>query len=170
MAPGRVARTVRTAAAAVAWLCLAPSVVAGQGPGDGQAWRVGVTFGGISTFGVSVERLWDGRSLDVTLGTFAFRDLGLSVIGKQYFGERAARPFVGIGLWALTSWTEPRTGYALVARAPVGLDWSVEARHSVGADIGLNRALAVRRPDPDDDRELNKRIVPLPGIYYRWTP
>jgi hypothetical protein len=132
---------------------------------------VGVTFGGISTFGFNVELFRDNRSIDVTLGTFGFRDLGLSVVGKQYFGDRAARPFVGLGLWALAAWPAgQRTGLALVAHAPVGVDWTIADVHAVGAIVGLNRALAVRRPDPDDDRTLNKRVVPLPGIYYRWAP
>lgn len=155
---------------AVGLLLAGSSAVEGQDPGDSQEWRVGVTFGGISTVGVSFELLWDNRSIDLTLGTFGFRDLGVSVIGKQYFTERAARPLVGLGLWGIVSWTEPRTGYALVARAPVGVDWSVADRHAVGAEIALNRALAIRRPDPADERDLNRRIVPLPGIYYRWTP
>jgi hypothetical protein len=152
-------------------LLLAPAVAQAQGPVTGDGVRVGVTFGGISTFGLSVELYRDKRSIDVTLGTFGFRDLGLSVVGKQYFGERVARPFVGLGLWALTAWpADQRTGLALVARAPVGVDWTIADAHAVGAEIGLNRALAVRRPIPDDDRPLNKRVVPLPGIYYRWTP
>jgi hypothetical protein len=148
----------------------APSDATAQGPGVGEGWRVGLTLGGISTVGVSFEFFRDSRSLDLTLGTFGFRDVGLSVVGKQYFGERAARPFVGLGLWGIVSWTAPRTGYALVARAPVGVDWTVRGRHAVGAEVALNRALAIRRPDPEDERELKKRLVPLPGIYYRWAP
>ncbi|MEX2465381.1 MAG: hypothetical protein WD995_00640 [Gemmatimonadota bacterium] len=148
-----------------------PTSADAQGPAAGQGWRFGATLGGISSFGVSVEFFRDSRSVDVTLGTFGFRDLGVSVVGRQYFGERAARPFVGLGLWGLVSWpSNERTGLALVARAPVGIDWSIDSGHAVGAEVALNRALAVRRPDPEDDRPLNKRIVPLPGIYYRWTP
>jgi hypothetical protein len=33
----------------------------------------------------------------------------------------------------------------------------------------VNRALAVRRTDPDDDLPPNGRIVPLPEVYYRFT-
>jgi len=157
-------------AVTAALLLAVPSDAVAQGPGAGDGWRVGLTLGGISTIGVSFEFFRDSRSLDLTLGTFGFRDVGLSVVGKQYFGERAAKPFVGLGLWAIASWTGPRPGYALVARAPVGVDWSLNGRHAVGASIALNRALAIRRPDPDDERGLNKRLVPLPGVYYRWTP
>jgi hypothetical protein len=34
----------------------------------------------------------------------------------------------------------------------------------------LNRGLAVRRSDPQDDLPMNKRLVPLPEVYYRFTP
>ena len=172
----RLARGMRMNAARVGLavaitFMLAPVAARAQGPDAGDGVRVGVTFGGISTVGFSVEFFRDNQSVDVTLGTFGFRDVGLAVIGKQYFGGRAARPFVGLGLWALAAWpADQRTGLALVARAPVGIDWSIADVHAVGAVIGLNRALAVRRPDPDDDRTLNNRIVPLPGIYYRWAP
>lgn len=155
---------------ATALLLAPPANAAAQGPGAGEGLRIGLTLGGISTVGVSLEVFRDSRSLDFTVGTFGFRDVGLSVVGKQYFGERAARPFVGLGLWGIVSFTEPRTGYALVARAPVGVDWTVRGRHAIGAEVALNRALAVHRPDPDDDRALNKRLVPLPGVYYRWAP
>ena len=158
------------AIACVALLAL-PSSAAAQAPGlGGDGWRVGMTLGGISTFGISFEVFRDSRSVDVTLGTFGFRDLGVYVGGRQYFFERAARPFVGLGLWGIVSWTAPRNGYALVARAPLGVDWNFTHGHAVGAEIGVSRALAIRRPEPDDDRELNKRLVPLPGIYYRWAP
>ena len=160
------------AVAAVAFVILSalPSAAEAQAPGFGDGWRAGLTFGGISTVGVSFEIFRDSRSLDVTLGTFGFRDLGVYLGGRQYFFERAARPFVGLGLWGIVSWTTPRNGYALVARAPIGVDWNFTRGHAVGAEIGINRALAIRRPEPDDDRELNERLVPLPGIYYRWAP
>ena len=156
------------AAATVALVCAGPT--AAQGSNAGSGWRVGITFGGISTFGLTYETYRDGTALEVTLGTFGFRDLGVSVAGKQYFGGRAARPFAGVGLWAIVASTEPRNGLGLIARLPVGLDWNVHGRHSAGLELGLNRALGVRRPDPEDDRPLNHRLVPLPGIYYRVTP
>ena len=34
--------------------------------------------------------------------------------------------------------------------------------------FNVNRALAVRRTDPADDLPLNGRLIPLPGVYYRW--
>jgi len=142
----------------------------GQGTDAGDGWRIGVTMGGISTFGLVFEAYRDGRSVDVTLGTFGFRDLGLAVSGKQYFGGRAARPFAGLGFWAILAPGEDRPGLGLIARVPVGLDWNVTGPHAIGAEIGINRAIAVRRPDPEDDRPIHGRLVPLPGVYYRWTP
>jgi hypothetical protein len=151
-------------------LCFYAAPCGAQGSDAGSGWRLGITFGGISTFGVTYETYRDGTALEVPLGTFAFRDLGVAVSGKQYFGGRAARPFAGLGLWAIVASSDPRSGLGLVARMPLGLDWNVHDRHSVGTEIAINRALAVRRPDPEDDRPLNRRLVPLPGIYYRVAP
>lgn len=147
-----------------------PASASAQGSDAGSGWRVGITFGGISTFGVTYETYRDGTALEVTLGTFAFRDLGVAISGKQYFGGRAARPFAGLGLWAIVASSDPRSGMGLVARMPLGLDWNVRDQHAAGLEIAINRALGVRRPDPEDDRPLNRRLVPLPGVYYRYTP
>lgn len=149
---------------------LAASSVSAQGSNAGSGWRAGVSFGGISTVGLTFEAFRDAQSIEVTLGTFGFRDLGVAVAGKHYFGERAGKPYVGLGLWGIIASNDPRNGLGLIARVPLGLDWNVRGRHAVGAEVAVNRALTVRRPDPDDERELNKRLVPLPGIYYRYTP
>lgn len=136
--------------------------------GAGSGVRFGVSFGGISTVGLSVEFFDEHRSIDVTAGTWSFRDLSLSVVGKQYFGGAAARPFVGAGLWLVTAFPkDERVGLAAVLTAPVGVDWQVQGRHALGAALNVNRALAVRRTDPEDDLPLNKRLVPLPQVYYR---
>jgi hypothetical protein len=42
--------------------------------------------------------------------------------------------------------------------------------HAVGAALNFNRGLAVRRSDPQDTLPINRRIVPLPEIYYRFRP
>ena len=41
-------------------------------------------------------------------------------------------------------------------------------RFFVVKEIGLNRALAVKRTDPEDDTPVNRRLIPLPGAAYRW--
>jgi hypothetical protein len=149
-------------------LAVQPSSVSGQGRDAGDGWRVGVSFGGISTFGVVVERFSDTHAVEVGIGTWAFRDVSVSAVYKEYFFGSRVRPFVGAGLW--TVWAFPpgeRTGLALVARVPVGAEWTFVDDHSVGAALNVNRALAVRRTDPDDDLPPNGRIVPLPEVYYR---
>jgi hypothetical protein len=170
--PFRTAARVFLAGAALsASVLVAPAApVHAQGTDAGSGWRIGVSVGGISTVGLIFEAYRDSRSIDVTLGTFGFRDVGLAVSGKQYIGGRAARPYVGLGFWTILASTDPRNGMALIGRVPVGVDWNFHDRHALGAEIGLNRALLLRRPDPTDDRPLNRRLVPLPGIYYRATP
>lgn len=144
--------------------------VSAQGPNAGSGTRLGVALGGISTLAVLVEFFDDSRSVEVAIGTWSFRDLSVSGVVKQYFGAGAAQPFVGAGLWAVVSSSpEERTGLALVFRAPIGVDWGLSSDHSLGAALSVNRGLAVRRSDPDDDLPMNNRLVPLPEIYYKLT-
>jgi len=129
-----------------------------------------VSFGGISTFGVTLERYSDTHAVEVGLGTWAFRDVSISTVYKEYFFGTRVRPFVGAGLWTVIAFPQQeRTGIALVLRAPVGAEWMFVNDHSVGVALNVNRALAVRRSDPLDDIPLNGRIVPLPEAYYRLT-
>lgn len=149
-----------------------PTYVRAQAPsaGAGDGVRFGISVGGISTVAVSVELFRDSRSIDLSLGTWSFQDVSFSAVVKQYAFSSAARPFVGAGLWmVVASPADERTGVALVLRVPVGVDWEVTDDHSLGAVINLNRGLAVRRTDPADVLPMNKRLVPLPELYYRYT-
>lgn len=155
-------------------LLTAPTGVAAQipGPGAGSGVRIGISVGGISTTSVNVEFYRNSRSVDLAVGTWSFRDLSISVVGRQYFGAGSARPVVGAGLWLVGApGTSPdeRTGWGLVARVPIGVDWNAAARHSAGLFLNVNRGLWVRRSDPSDDVPLNRRLVPLPELYYRYA-
>lgn len=147
--------------------------VSAQGSGAGDGIRFGVSLGGISTVGMVVELFDDTHAVEFALGTWSFRDLSVSAVYKEYFGASRLRPFVGGGFWMVASLApaspEERPGFALVLRAPVGVDWSVADRHAVGAALNVNLGLAVRRSDPDDDLPMNRRLVPLPEAYYRYT-
>lgn len=160
----------RLGALALPILFIAAAPLVAQGPNAGPGTRFGVSIGGISTVGLVVEFFDDGRSVEIALGTWSFRDLSASAVVKQYFGAGAAQPFVGAGLWVVAaSPPEERTGFAVVLRAPIGVDWGLNDKHSLGAVVNVNRSLAVRRPDPDDERAMEGRLVPLPEIYYRLT-
>ena len=118
-----------------------------------------------------MEYRWGDRSIEMNIGTWSFRDLSVSMIGKQYFGPGDFRPFAGLGLWAVIAphpGPEERDGVALMARAPVGVEWNVDADHHLGAHLSLNRALWIRRKDPKDDYPLTDRLIPLPGFSYLW--
>lgn len=132
--------------------------------------RVGISAGGIGTLGVLVEYVDGQGSTELTVGTWSFRDLSVSLVRRQYFGVSALRPVLGIGLWGILATPDDslRPGMALVVRAPVGMDWRAHGDHFLTLDLNINRALWVRRTDPDDDTPLNERLVPLPGISYRW--
>jgi hypothetical protein len=154
-------------------LALAAASPAGaQGSGAGDGIRLGISFGGISTVGLVVELFDDTHAVEVVLGTWSFRDLSVSAVYKEYFGGSRARPFVGAGLWVVAAWpaeTGERAGLALVLRAPIGVDWSFADAHALGLALNVNRGLAVRRSDPLDDLPMNRRFVPLPEVYYRFT-
>jgi hypothetical protein len=141
-----------------------------QGSDAGNGWRVGLSFGGISTFGVVVEWFSDTHAVEIGAGTWAFRDLSLSAVYKEYFFGSRVRPFVGAGLWTVMAFPPgERMGVALVARAPIGAEWTFVDDHSIGLALDVNRVLAVRRTDPEDDLPPVGRIVPLPEAYYRFT-
>jgi len=135
-----------------------------------EGLRIGVYFGGTSLVGVLFDYFDSTGSTEITLGTFSFRDLSVSVVRRQRFGGGDVQPTVGLGLWAITALPgeEERTGLALVARAPVGLDWNVSGNHFLTLDANLNRALYVRRTDPEDATPPAARIIPLPGVAWRW--
>jgi len=140
------------------------------GAAAGSQYRFGVSAGGASTVALVAERRWDHQGLEVQLGTWGFRDLSLSVTAKQYVGSSAVEPFVGVGLWGITARTEARTGFGLIARLPVGFDARFADDHWAGAAVYLNRALVLRRPDPEDRRPPRRALVPLPEFSYRWRP
>jgi len=142
----------------------------GRGP-DPDEVRFGISFGGISFAGLVLEYRWENRSVELNIGTWSFKDLSVSLVGKQYFGPGDFRPFSGIGLWAVFAphgGPGERAGFAIMARVPVGVEWNVDADHHVGATLNLNRALWLRRKDPLDDYPPSDRIIPLPGFYYSW--
>lgn len=141
----------------------------GSGP---EKARIGISFGGISFMGLILEYQWGDRSIEMNIGTWTFRDLSVSVVGKQYFGPGDFRPFAGVGLWAVLAPAraeEDQTSLAFLARAPVGVEWNVDADHHLGGHLSLNRALWIRRKDPLDDLPPSGRFVPLPGFYYIWN-
>lgn len=159
-----------------ATLLLLTAMLAGplsaQGPDEGNGVRFGISLGGISTVGLSVELFRDARSIDIGVGTWSFRDLSISTTVRQYVGGSSAKLVVGAGLWlaaATPAGEGERTGFAVVLRAPIGVDWSVADQHAAGLIMNVNRGLWVKRSDPDDDVPLNRRLVPLPEVYYRFT-
>ena len=155
-------------------LCLSwPTGLDAASPPDNgpEEVRFGVSFGGISFTGFIMEYRWGDRSVELNIGTWSFRDLSVSIVGKQYFGPGDLRPFSGLGLWAVIApshESQERTGIAFMARAPVGLEWNVDGDHHLGAHLSLNRALWIQRKDPLDELPPTDRIIPLPGFSYVW--
>lgn len=138
----------------------------------GDRYRFGLAFGGTSSVGLTFEYQFENVALEATVGTLGFRDVSLSLVAKHYAGGGELHPYVGGGLWSVAAFPpeeEKRTGWILVFRAPVGLDWAVADAHSFGLEANINRALAVRRTDPEDTRGPQSRLVPLPAFYYRWA-
>jgi hypothetical protein len=161
-------------ATALALALLLPAPASGQRSLDGI--RLGLAFGGTGFIAASFEFFNNDRALDLTVGTWGFQDLSLSLVAKEVLGASAFRPTAGVGLWVVWSSPPPenpdatRSGITVLARAPIGVDWNVQGRHYLEAHINVSRALWIRRTVPGDDRPLNRRLVPLPGLVYRWDP
>lgn len=155
---------------------LSPLGPSGTGTGQlsaqgSEELRLGMTFGGISFVGFVVETRWGNRSVELNIGTWTLRDLSVSLVGKQYLGPGDFRPMAGLGVWAVVAprrSNEEQTGVAFMIRAPVGMDWNVDAKHHFGAHLSVNRALWIRRKDPQDETPPTDRLIPLPGFYYLW--
>lgn len=154
-------------AAALCGLLAAVALSAPLQPLQAQ-YRYGVSLGGASTVALVIERRWEHQGLELQIGTWAFRDLSVSVTGKQYVGSNDVQPFVGLGVWGLVAFAEEGRGYGLIGRIPVGLDWTFTGAHSAALTIYLNRALWLRRPDPEDQRPPRTILIPLPEFSYRW--
>ena len=120
--------------------------------------RIGLSIGGTAFLGLVSEYQRGDWSVEITLGTITFREISVALAGKHYFLEGDFRPV--------------ESGSVLTFRAPIGIDWQVHSQHALGIEVGLNRALAVDRLDPEDDTPPNPRLVPIPGAYYRhgWNP
>jgi hypothetical protein len=140
--------------------------------GDRGELRLGVSLGGTGLVGFVSEYRRNDWGAELTLGTISFREIAVAVSAKRYFTGGDMRPAVGLGLWSLTAWTEDGSGSILIVRAPVAADWNVAGGHYLGIEVGLNRAIAVNRLDPEDDTPPNPALIPIPGAYYRfgWTP
>ena len=166
-APTPPGTTVRARRVLLAGAMLSALTTAAAGAASAQ-YRFGVSFGGASTVALLVEYRWAHQGLEVQAGTWQFRDLSLSVNARQYVGSYKVEPFVGVGLWGIVARAEEGTGYGLIARFPTGLNWDIGSRHAVSMNIYLNRALALKRPDPEDRRPPRTTIIPLPELSYRF--
>ena len=161
----RAASPPLASAVAVAWLAGAGLVA----PAAGQ-YRFGISAGGASTVAFVAEYRWQRQGMELQLGTWGFRDASVTLTAKQYFGSNAVEPFVGAGLWGVFARAETGSGMGLIARLPAGFDARFSGNHWLGAAVYLNRALALRRPDPEDLRPPRRAFVPLPEFSYRWRP
>lgn len=149
-------------------LALAATPRAGWAQSDPD-FRFGLSVGGVSTIGLVFETVYDWGSFELMAGTWSFRDLSVSLVHKQYPGGGRFQGVVGLGVWMVLAFPpDENLGAAIMARAPIGVQWGVTADHFLNLEIGLNRALAVKRTDPDDDTPVNRRLIPLPGAAYRW--
>ena len=161
--------TARWLLALLVTLVLPSSRVAAQ---DEDVWRFGLSAGGTSTIALVFERM-DGREgLELTVGTWSFRNLSVSGVLKAYLGPSAFRPALGAGLWTVVGLRPQegeRGGMAILARFPIGFDWRFLDDHYLDLDVSVNRALWIRRAD-FSDLPPSPRLVPIPGLSYRITP
>jgi hypothetical protein len=132
--------------------------------------RFGVVFGGLGFVGAVVEGIWDDRSAEAVVSTFTFRDVSVSVAGKQFFGASWLKPALGAGLTYMISLAPESGGSALIARFPLGGDWKMAPGHFLTWEVNVTRALLVDRADPTDTSPPTQRIIPFPSLSYRLVP
>ncbi len=167
-APMRYAlRHLRTGLLALLLTCPWTTPVAAQDL-NRDGFSIGLGFAGTGLLSLLMEYRWGNAAMEVSLSTISFTDVGLYAGGRAYLGGATPQPVLGLGLWGLLAGSEDRTGGALILRAPIGIDWNVSGASHLGFNIALNKALVVRRPDPADTEPPNPRLVPLPGIEYRY--
>jgi hypothetical protein len=154
---------------AVSALTLAAALTAAP-LGAQEGLRIGVALGGTGLVGLVGEWRWEDHGVELLLSTFTFRDVGISLVGKQYFGGSWLKPTVGAGFWLATGRTPDGSGQALIARFPLGGDWRAAHGHYATFEVNVNRGLWVNRPDPSDDAPIRNRMIPIPSLSYRWDP
>jgi hypothetical protein len=151
---------------------LALAVPGARAEAQDDGYRMGLTVGGTSTIAVVLERIDGRRGLELSVGTWSFRNLSVSAVAKAYLGPSAFRPVLGAGVWALAGLTAAegeRKGAALLARFPIGFDWRVASGNYLGLDVSVSRALWIRRAD-FSELAPSPRLVPIPGLSYRIMP
>ena len=137
-----------------------------------DGYRFGLSVGGTGTIALVVERLWGREGIELSVGTWSFRNVSVSALGKAYLGPSALRPAVGAGLWTVVGVSAPegqRNGVAVIARFPIGFDWRLAPGHFLDLDVSVNRALWIRRADYSD-MPPSPRLIPVPGVSYRVMP
>jgi hypothetical protein len=132
--------------------------------------RVGVVFGGLGFIGAVVEGIWNDRSAEAVVSTFAFHDVSVSLAAKQFFGASWLKPALGAGVTYMVARSPDGVGSALIARFPLGGDWKMSPGHYLTWEVNVTRALLVNRPDPADDAPPTQRIIPFPSLSYRVSP
>ncbi len=140
-----------------------------QAGGEPNDFRIGVTLGGTALIGLSLEHIWDQTAVELNIGTWAFKDISVSLAGKQYLGEGRIRGFLGLGLWSVTASQEEGIGSGLILEAPIGFEVEIFRRTAFGAALNVSRALWIKRADPEDETPPSNRIIPLPGFYAKWA-
>jgi hypothetical protein len=139
---------------------------------DDDGYRFGLSLGGTSTLALIVERLEGRHGIELSVGTWSFRNVSVSALAKAYLGPSAFRPALGAGLWTVVGLRPAegeRRGVAVIARFPIGFDWRLAPDHYLDLDVSVNRALWMRRAD-FSDLPPSPRLIPIPGVSYRVMP
>lgn len=154
------------------WMVLSPEATSAQSADAGEL-RAGITLGGTSLVGLSVEFRRGEVGLEASAGTWAFRDLALSGSARLYASDALFAPYAGAGLWAMfgpPGGDGERQARALLLTLPVGVEIGISREDALGIGANFARALALRRGDPTDDTPASRRIVPFPGVWYLRGP
>lgn len=147
-------------------LLAAPSRAAAQ-PGDPDLVRVGVSIGGTHLVAVDVELHYDRNSVNLSLGTWLFEDLTVTLTARRYLRESTPSPYIGAGFWAVGE-LSAGVPFATFFHAPAGIDWRVVGPQHIGAAGDLSLRLGSGALGEAETPVVERRLLFLPSVYLKW--
>ncbi len=153
----------KTAVVFIALICVVPLV----GAEDKNSTRLGISLGGTHAVGLDFEYHSGNNSIGLSIGTWLFHDICLSLSAKRYLRSSGTTPYVGMGLWSALSFSDKGTGNLMALCFPVGIDWRMVEKHSLGLEIDSSYLFAQWGAAEVDEPPLRRRFVFIPNLYYK---
>lgn len=144
-------------------ICVVPVVSAEES----NTTRLGISLGGIHAVGLDFEYHSKNNSIGLSIGTWLFHDICLSLSARRYLRSSGSTPCVGLGLWSALSFSDKGTGNLMALCFPAGIEWRMFEKHSLGLEIDSSYLFAQWGAAEVDEPPLRRRFVFIPNLYYK---